>query len=197
MLDWDTLHLAKAQQLRMSLLLNDTLSFPLELSDKPTKTVLVAASTASAPRGEAAGRPTRFSSLHLHFTVSGVLAEAIPGTGKPLLLREATPSAAGDSGSSRSSTGFHDRGDGRDAASDGGSSAGDGGEQSDDGAAVAEPTAAAAALRPVSQDMRHGTDFKLVLKSDGGASSTPSSTAYLGQFPFVRLRTVKASESRP
>ena len=176
----------------MSLLLNDTLSLPLGLSDKPTKTVLVAASAASAPLGEAAGRLTRFSSLHLHFTVSGVLAEAVPGTGKPLLLREASPPlAAGDSGSI-SSMGFHDRGDGSDAAADGGSSAGDGGDQSDDGAAVTEPATATVALRPVSQDMRHGTDFKLVLESDGGASST----AYLGQYPFVRLRTVKASESR-
>ena len=173
----------------MSLLLNDTLSLPLGLSDKPTKTVLVAASAAFAPQGEAAGRPTRFSSLHLHFTVSGVLAEAIPGTGKPLLLREATPSAAGNSDSS--SAGFHDRRDGSDAATDRGNSGGDSGEQSDDGAALTEPTTAAAVLRPVSQDMRHGTDFKLVLESDGGDSST----AYLGRYSFVRLRTVKASES--
>jgi hypothetical protein len=86
-LDWDSLHLDKAQALRMDLLLNDTISLPFSLSDKATKPVLAATMhppTASLAGSGAIGRAQRFRSLHLHFSVKGVLAEAIPGLGRPL-----------------------------------------------------------------------------------------------------------------
>jgi hypothetical protein len=141
------------------------------LKNKPTKPVLVAGSPASGEAAETKEPPqklSRFSSLHLDFSVSGILAEAIPGSeGRPLLLTKAE-------GAAHSIGGQEDKEE-------------DGSSRTD--AAAASSKQKGAQQRPVTYSMMEVSSFKLVV------SGKAASDIDLGPHSFVRIRTVTASEA--
>ncbi|GAX82088.1 hypothetical protein CEUSTIGMA_g9516.t1 [Chlamydomonas eustigma] len=167
-LDWEAQHLAPLRLTTMDILVGKDLTLPMQLSQKPTKPILVtkpASSSSSTPKS------LHFKSSSLHFSAFGVLSQLLTASGRPLLLMppdhltehtEMTGIQA-SFGSVRGSV--------------------------DD-----EAPNQAAALRAVSEDMFNEVDFQLRVQREGGDRG--SYIIDLGKRAFIRMDRVLARSGR-